>query len=110
VTFDIELCCASEQAVVAEVIVSGLRLARNMARTSGDRASGPISALWYFRVDDENRVAGEKIHYDRATVLRQLGIFHEPDRLFGRIGTVIMHPGTIARTIWRTALLRVGRH
>jgi len=40
--------------------------------------------------DDDDRLAGEKTYYDRATVLRQLGIFLEPDRGLGRIATIIM--------------------
>jgi hypothetical protein len=38
----------------------------------------PLCGIYTF--DDEDRLAGEKIYYDRATVLRQLGVFHEPDR------------------------------
>jgi hypothetical protein len=55
-------------------------------------------------VDGENRLAGEKIYYDRAKLLRQLGIFHEPDRMVGRIEAAIMHPLTIAQAIWRKIL------
>ena len=53
--------------------------------------------------DDDDRLAGEKIYYDRATVLRQLGIFLEPDHGLGRIATIIMHPLTVARAFLRTA-------
>ena len=43
-----------------------------------------------FTFDAENRLAGEKIYYDRATVLHQLGVFHEPDGVVGRIEAVMM--------------------
>jgi hypothetical protein len=42
----------------------------------------------------------------RPTVLRQLGIFREPDRALGRITTIIMHPLTVAQTIWRLVFAR----
>jgi hypothetical protein len=43
--------------------------------------------------------AGERIYYDWATLLRQLGIFHEPDRTLGRISTLLTH-----RLRWRKSL------
>ena len=49
------------------------------------------------RFDNEERLAAEKIYYDRATVLRQLGVFYEPDCAMGRITTVLTHPVTMAQ-------------
>ena len=46
--------------------------------------------------------SGEKIYYDRGTVLRQLGVFHEPQSILGRLSVLVTHPATIARTIART--------
>jgi hypothetical protein len=37
-----------------------------------------------------NQLAGEKVYYDRATVLAQLGVFHDPQSVRGRINTVLM--------------------
>jgi len=36
-------------------------------------------------------------------VLRQLGVFHEPESLSGRIATALMHPVTMARIVARKA-------
>ena len=57
-----------------------------------------------FTFDGEDRLAGEKIYYDRATILRQLGVFHEPDGVVGRIEAVVMHPLTIAQALGRMIL------
>jgi hypothetical protein len=54
-----------------------------------------------YTFDSNDRLAGEKIYYDRATVLRQLGVFHEPETALGRLCTFLTHPLTIA-----TALIR----
>ena len=56
-----------------------------------------VSLCGIYTFDDDNRLAGERIYYDRATVLRQLGVFHEPESLRGRIATVLAHPFTMAR-------------
>jgi hypothetical protein len=57
-----------------------------------------------FTFDEENRLAGERIYYDRAAILRQLGVFHEPATMVGRVLTVLTHPLTIVR-----AYVRSGR-
>jgi steroid delta-isomerase-like uncharacterized protein len=93
---DVEARHATEAAIVLEVVISGRHLGpwRGLPAT-GRGIEFPLCAVFTF--NEEDRLAGEKIYYDRATVLRQLGVFHEPDRLLGRIGTVLMHPLTIVQ-------------
>jgi steroid delta-isomerase-like uncharacterized protein len=91
---------ATEQAVVVEVIISGHhRGAWRGLPPTGRFVRFPLCGIFLFDADD--RLAGERIYYDRATVLRQLGVFHEPDRILGRIGTVLVHPLTIGRAVGR---------
>ena len=54
-----------------------------------------------FTFDAQDRLAGERIYYDRGTVMRQLGLFHEPHGVLGRLATVLSHPLTIARALLR---------
>lgn len=91
---------ASEDAIILEVIICGRHLGawRGLPAT-GRRIQFPLCGIFMF--DDRARLAGEKIYYDRATVLRQLGVFHEPDTLPGRIATVLTHPLTLARVAAR---------
>lgn len=95
---------AGDVAVVLEVIVRGRHLGpwRGLPAT-GNQIELPLCAIFTF--DDDDRLAGEKIYYDRATLLRQLGVFHEPDSAIGRIASAILHPRTMAqvvgRMIWR---------
>ena len=44
---------------------------------------------------------GERIYYDRASVLRQLGLFREPTTPAGKFLTPLAHPITIARALLR---------
>ena len=92
-------------AVLLEVIISGHHLGawRGLPPT-GRPVQFPLCGVFTF--DAENRLAGEKIYYDRATVLHQLGVFHEPDGVVGRIEAVVMHPLTMARAIGRAILQR----
>jgi steroid delta-isomerase-like uncharacterized protein len=100
VRIDVKQRHVTEAAIVLEVVVRGTHLGtwRGLPAT-GLTLEFPLCGIFTF--DDEERLAGEKIYYDRATILRQLGILHEPDRLLGRLGAAIMHPGTMARIVGR---------
>ena len=43
----------------------------------------------------------ERVYFDSATILRQLGIAHDPLTLRGRVATVVNHPLTIGRALVR---------
>jgi hypothetical protein len=69
---------------------------------TGRRVEVPLCGVYTF--DESDRLAGERIYYDRATVLRQLGVFHEPDSVLGRIEVLATHPITMARALARKFL------
>ena len=98
---------AGEDAVILEVIMRGRHLGawRGLPAT-GRRLEFPLCAVFTF--DETDRLLGEKIYYDRATVLKQLGLFHEPDRLIGRVTTVLAHPVTMAQVVRRAISGRTG--
>ncbi|MFZ1008156.1 MAG: ester cyclase [Candidatus Sulfotelmatobacter sp.] len=69
---------------------------------TGQRVEFALCGVYTF--DAEDRLAGEKIYYDRGTVLRQLGVFHDPQSALGRICTLATHPITIACALGRKLL------
>jgi len=48
---------------------------------------------------EEDRLVCERVYFDSGTVLRQLGILHDPLTLRGRVATVLNHPVTIGRAL-----------
>ena len=90
----------TEDNVLLEVLICGTHLGpwRGLPAT-GRRVEIPLCGIYTF--DDQDRLAGERIYYDRATVLRQLGVFREPQTLVGRIGLLLNHPLAIARALFR---------
>jgi len=90
----------TEDNVLLEVLICGTHLGpwRGLPAT-GRRVEIPLCGIYTF--DDQDRLAGERIYYDRASVLRQLGVFREPQTLVGRIGLLVNHPVTIARALFR---------
>jgi steroid delta-isomerase-like uncharacterized protein len=93
----------ADDAIVVEVVIRGTHLGgwRGLPAT-GRRVEFPLCGVYTFDADD--RLAGEKIYYDRGTVLRQLGVFHEPQSILGQISILATHPRTIARTFARKLL------
>jgi steroid delta-isomerase-like uncharacterized protein len=93
----------AEDAILVEVVIRGTHLGgwRGLPAT-GRRVEFPLCGVYTFDADD--RLAGEKIYYDRGSVLRQLGVFHEPQSVLGQICTVATHPVTIAGALLRKLL------
>jgi steroid delta-isomerase-like uncharacterized protein len=89
--------------ILVEVVIRGTHLGRwRGLPATGRRIEFPLCGVYTF--DTEDRLAGERIYYDRGTVLRQLGVFYEPQTVLGQIFTVAAHPATIARAIARQFL------
>lgn len=93
----------SDDAILVEVVIRGTHLGkwRGLPAT-GRRIQFPLCGVYTF--DTNDRLAGEKIYYDRATVLTQLGVFHEPQSVLGQICTLVAHPLTMARALARNLL------
>ena len=96
----------TDNAIVMEVVIRGTHLGewRSLPAT-GRRVEFPLCGVYTF--DSDDRLAGEKIYYDRGTVLKQLGVFREPQSVLGQICILANHPVTIARAFARK-LLRWG--
>jgi hypothetical protein len=54
----------------------------------------------FFIFDDE------RVFFDQATILRQLGLAHEPTSVAGRISTLPSHPLAVARALLRATVSR----
>jgi len=91
------------ETIVLEVVIRGTHLGswRGLPATA-KKVEIPLCGVYTFGADD--RLAGEKIYYDRATVLRQLGVLHEPQTVLGAINTVLAHPVTMAQALTRKLL------
>jgi hypothetical protein len=95
----------TDESVILEVTLSGTHTGtwRGLPGT-GREVEFPVCSVFAF--DDHGKIAGERIYYDRATVLRQLGIFHDPERGIGQLLTPLTHPVTMIRALTRRILGR----
>jgi steroid delta-isomerase-like uncharacterized protein len=95
---DIQRRHITDDAILLEVVIRGTHLGgwRGLPAT-GRQIQFPLCGIYTF--DSANRLAGEKIYYDRGTVLRQLGVFHEPQSVSGQLSVLATHPFTFARIL-----------
>lgn len=93
---------AGVESVVVEATIRGTHEGswRGLPAT-GRRVEFALCGIFDF--DDGDRLAGERIYYDRGEVLRQLGLFREPSTALGRIVTVLTHPVTVLRALLRSS-------
>src|SRR5207245_5616165 len=64
-----------------------------------------MSAFFIF---DGERIACERVYFDQSTILRQLGLAHDPTSMAGRISLLISHPLTVGRAMLSNGLSRRG--
>jgi steroid delta-isomerase-like uncharacterized protein len=94
----------SDDAVVVEFDLKGTHLGtyRGLPPTGRDFTCR-MTAFFLF---EEDRLVGERVYFDSATILRQLGIAHDPLTIKGRVATVLNHPVTIGRAVVRSIVRR----
>jgi len=91
-----------------DVVILQCRITGTHERTwhglpgTGRTIDVPLCAVYTF-ADDGVELAGEQIYYDRATVLRQVGVFHDPESAMGKVVTALTHPISMGRVAGRLA-------
>ena len=95
----------TDEHVILETTISGTHEG-NWRGLPGTGREVEFDTCAVFAFDDQDKLAGERIYYDRASLLRQLGIFHEPERGIGQVLTPLTHPVTFARALARS--IRTG--
>ena len=94
----------ADDVVLMEAIVRGTHLGplRGLPPT-GRSFEQQFLAVFVFEGDD---LIGERVYYDTATILEQLGIARGLDSLTGRLEMVVGHPFTIGRGLVRRLIGR----
>jgi steroid delta-isomerase-like uncharacterized protein len=87
----------AEDGVIAEFELLGTHLGplRSLPPT-GRSFRCRMAAFFLFEGD---RIVCERVYFDQTTILRQLGIAHDPSSLAGRASMIVSHPLTIGRAL-----------
>jgi steroid delta-isomerase-like uncharacterized protein len=94
----------SDGAVLVEAMLYGTHGGsfRGLPAT-GRKFEMQFCAIFVF---DEDRLVCERVYFDVGTILRQLGIAHDPMTLTGRVATALNHPLTVGRAALRQVTRR----
>jgi steroid delta-isomerase-like uncharacterized protein len=87
----------AEDAVIVEFDLLGTHLGplRSLPPT-GRSFRCRMTAFFLF---EGERIVCERVYFDQITILRQLGLAHDPGSLAGRASMIASHPLTIAHTL-----------
>jgi steroid delta-isomerase-like uncharacterized protein len=87
----------AEDAVVVEFDLLGTHLGplRGLPPT-GRSFRARMTAFFIF---DGERIVSERVYFDQATIMRQLGVAHDPSSAAGRLSMLLTHPVTIGRAL-----------
>lgn len=97
--FDVANLHHADDAIVVEGTFRGTQLGawRGLPAT-GRRVSFPMLIVFPF---DGDRMLGERLFFDLATALRQLGVARDPSTTTGKVATALNHPVTVGRALAR---------
>jgi steroid delta-isomerase-like uncharacterized protein len=94
----------ADDAVIVEFDLLGTHLgALRSLPPTGKSFKARVVAFFIFNQD---KIVCERVYFDQATIMRQLGVAHDPASTAGRISTLLSHPVTIGRALLGSALTR----
>jgi steroid delta-isomerase-like uncharacterized protein len=95
---------SAEDAVLMEAIARGTHAGplRGLPPT-GRRFEQQFLAIFVFEGD---ALVCERVYFDAATILQQLGISRDPSSVTGRLETAVSHPLTVSRGLIRRVIGR----
>lgn len=91
----------ADDSIVVEFDLEGTHLGSFRGLPPTGRAFTCRTLAIFVFAGGTDRIVCERVYFDTATILRQLGIAHDPLRLTGRVATVLNHPVTIGRAVVR---------
>lgn len=94
----------AEDAVIVEFDLLGTHLGtlRSLPPT-GKSFKARVVAFFIFNRD---KIVCERVYFDQMTIMRQLGVAHDPASPAGRVSTLVSHPVTIGRALLGAAVNR----
>src|ERR1700691_4111251 len=87
----------AEDAVIVEFDLLGTHLGPLRSLPATGRAFRCRMAAFF--IFDGERLVCERVYFDQSSILRQLGVAHDPSSLAGRVSTLVSHPLTIGKAL-----------
>jgi steroid delta-isomerase-like uncharacterized protein len=94
----------ADDAVIVEFDLLGTHLGRlRSLPPTGRSFRTRVVAFFIF---DDDRIVCERVYFDQASILSQLGVAHDPTSIAGRLSTLVSHPVTIGGALIGAAIRR----
>jgi hypothetical protein len=87
--------------VIVEFDLQGTHLGPLRALPPTGRAFKTRMTAFFVFEDGTDRITCERVYFDQQSIMRQLGVAHDPRSVAGRATTLISHPVTIGRAVFR---------
>ena len=94
----------ADDAVIVEFDVLGTHLGPLRALPPTGR-SFRCRMTAYFLFEGDGLVC-ERVYFDQLSIMRQLGLAHESASLAGRLSTLVSHPVTVGRSVFKSLASR----
>jgi steroid delta-isomerase-like uncharacterized protein len=89
----------ADDAVVVEFDLLGTHLGPIRALPPTGKAFRCRMTAFFVFEPGTDRLVCERVYFDQLSIMRQLGLAHEPQSPAGRLTTLISHPVTIGRAV-----------
>jgi steroid delta-isomerase-like uncharacterized protein len=93
----------ADDAVVVEFDLLGTHLGPLRGLPPTGRSFRCRMTAYFIFEGDSARLVCERVYFDSATILQQLGVAHAPGTLAGRLTTLAAHPLTIGKALLHRA-------
>ena len=91
----------ADDAVIVEFILRGTHLGPLRGLPPTGRSFECRMTAFFLFPEGGDKIVGERVYFDQATIMRQLGVAHDPSSLAGRVTTALSHPVTIGGAVVR---------
>jgi hypothetical protein len=94
----------ADDSVIVEFDLLGTHLGNFRGLPATGRSFKCRTLAIFVFAEGTDRIICERVYFDSAQILRDLGIAHDPMTLTGRVATVLNHPVTIGGAFLRKVL------
>ena len=96
----------ADDAVIVEFLLKGTHKGPLRGLPPTGRAFECRMTAFFLFDPDGDKIVAERVYFDQATIMRQLGVAHDPSSVAGRVSTLVSHPVTIGGAVAKRLLRR----
>ena len=96
----------ADDAVIVEFLLRGTHRGPLRGLPPTGRSFECRMTAFFLFDEGGDKIVAERVYFDQATIMRQLGVAHDPSSVAGRVSTLVSHPVTIGGALAKRLLRR----